>query len=55
VAFGCTEFLATRERLDSLRIPYRVADVPLTGVRQVFLEDPAGNGVELNFDARAEG
>jgi len=55
VAFGCAGFAAMRARLDALRVPYRVADVPQTGVRQIFLQDPAGNGVELNFDAREEG
>jgi catechol 2,3-dioxygenase-like lactoylglutathione lyase family enzyme len=35
--------------LRRLGIPYETADVPLTGIRQLFFEDPAGNGVELNF------
>lgn len=52
VAFTCSGISSMRERLDALHIPYRVADVPLTKQRQVFLQDPAGNGVELNFDAR---
>jgi catechol 2,3-dioxygenase-like lactoylglutathione lyase family enzyme len=52
VAFTCSGISSMRERLDALRIPYRVADVPLTRQRQLFLHDPAGNGVELNFDAR---
>jgi glyoxylase I family protein len=55
VAFGCSDLASARARLDAMRIPYRIADVPLTGVRQIFLEDPAGNGVELDFDARGEG
>jgi len=54
VAFTCAGFGAMRERLDSLRVPYRVAEVPVTRLRQVFLQDPAGNGVELDFDARLE-
>ena len=52
VAFTCSGISSMRERLDALHIFYRVADVPLTKQRQVFLQDPAGNGVELNFDAR---
>lgn len=54
VAFTCKGITAMRERLDARGVRYRVADVPLTGVRQIFLSDPAGNGVELNFDSRDE-
>jgi catechol 2,3-dioxygenase-like lactoylglutathione lyase family enzyme len=50
VAFSCSDFDATRAHLDAKGIAYRVADVPLTQTRQIFLEDPAGNGVELNFE-----
>ncbi len=54
-AVGVREgFAAMRARLDSLRVAYRIAEVPLTKQRQIFLGDPAGNGVELNFDAREE-
>ncbi|HUI98961.1 MAG TPA: VOC family protein [Usitatibacter sp.] len=54
VAFTCTGLSAMRARLDARGVPYRVAEVPLTKQRQVFLHDPAGNGVELNFDARED-
>ena len=50
VAFTCDDFASMRERLDRMSISYRVADVPLTRTRQIFLQDPAGNGVELNFE-----
>ena len=50
VAFKCEDFDAMRARLEQRAVPYRVADVPLTHTRQIFVEDPAGNGVELNFD-----
>jgi catechol-2,3-dioxygenase len=50
VAFRCRDFDAMRARLDKLGIAFRVADVPLTKTRQIFLRDPAGNGVELNFE-----
>jgi len=50
VAFTCTGYETMRSRLDALGEPYRTADVPLTRTRQIFLRDPAGNGVELNFD-----
>ncbi|HXF80351.1 MAG TPA: VOC family protein [Usitatibacter sp.] len=53
VAFTCEDFAAMRGRLDRMKVSYRVADVPLTRTRQIFLRDPAGNGVELNFEMTA--
>ena len=50
VAFTCADFDAMRARLDALGEKYRIADVPLTHTRQIFLRDPGGNGVELNFE-----
>jgi len=50
VAFTCDDFEGMRTRLDALGADYRVADVPLTRTRQIFLRDPGGNGVELNFE-----
>src|SRR5689334_2694692 len=50
VAFTCADFAAMRERLDRMGVSYRVADVHLTRTRQIFLRDPSGNGVELNFE-----
>ena len=55
VAFTCSGLSAMREHLDSRGVRYRMADVPLTRQRQIFLADPAGNGVELNFAAREAG
>lgn len=49
VAFRCSDFDAMRARLEEKGIRHRTADVPLTRTRQIFLSDPAGNGVELNF------
>jgi catechol-2,3-dioxygenase len=49
VAFSCTNFLEFETRLSELDISYTSAHVPLTGERQLFFRDPAGNGVELNF------
>lgn len=49
VAFTCHGRAATEARLRQHNVPYRVAHVPMTGQVQVFLQDPAGNGVELNF------
>jgi catechol-2,3-dioxygenase len=48
-AFDCRGRAETEDRLARLGVPYRVAVVPLTGLVQLFMQDPAGNGVELNF------
>ena len=50
-AFRCTEFQLTKERLAELRVDYQFQRVPGTSAVQLFLEDPAGNGVELNFES----
>jgi len=52
-AFNCTDRPAFEQRLRSRSINYRVAEVPLTRQVQLFFHDPAGNGVELQFDAAA--
>lgn len=48
-AFTCRDQPAVQARLEQLHIPYRVAHVAMTRQVQIFLRDPAGNGVELNF------
>lgn len=48
VAFTCTDFDAALARLQQHSVPYTLDEVPLTGGRQVFFNDPAGNGVELS-------
>jgi catechol 2,3-dioxygenase-like lactoylglutathione lyase family enzyme len=48
-AFTCSDQPAVEARLELLGIPYRVARVAMTRQVQIFLQDPAGNGVELNF------
>lgn len=52
-AFACTARPAVEARLSELGIDYRVARVPESGQVQLFLQDPAGNGVELSFDNEA--
>jgi catechol-2,3-dioxygenase len=49
VAFSCTNLAEFEAHLQRLNIAYRSSHVPLTGQRQLFFRDPAGNGVELNF------
>jgi catechol-2,3-dioxygenase len=49
VAFSCTDITAFEQRLIQLGLEYRLSQVPLTNQVQIFVKDPAGNGVELNF------
>jgi hypothetical protein len=35
--------------LKARNVSYRKSDVPGATVKQLFVQDPAGNGVELNF------
>lgn len=51
IAFGCDDLDGMLSRLAALGIAYRSATVPLLEQTQLFLRDPAGNGVELNFSA----
>jgi catechol-2,3-dioxygenase len=53
-AFNCTHRAEFEERLKRLGIAYRTAQVPLLNIAQLFFHDPAGNGVELQFDASVE-
>jgi len=50
VAFACDDFDGTRVRLLAVGIEHTIAEVPLTRQRQIFFRDPAGNGIELNFE-----
>lgn len=49
-AFRCAGRETYELQLARRGIDYRVAVVPGTGLTQVFFKDPAGNGVELNFE-----
>jgi len=49
-AFRCTGRAAYEHELNRRGIQFKVAVVPATQQVQLFLSDPAGNGVELNFD-----
>lgn len=48
-ALTCRDIDATEARLKSLGVEYRRNDRPEYGISQLFLEDPTGMGVELNF------
>ncbi len=43
---GVVDFVAN---LDKLGIPYRERDVPATDLHQVFVDDPNGVTIEINF------
>ena len=54
IAFACTDAGAMLARLRRHGIDHVVEDVPATSQKQVFLRDPAGNGIELNFAMGAQ-
>ncbi len=49
VAFTCSDLESTEKRLDELGVAYRRNDFSDRGFIQLFLQDPTGLGVELNF------
>ena len=49
LAFMAEDIDAMRTRLKDEGIASREREVPLLGVRQIFLEDPNGVTIELNF------
>ena len=50
VAFHGIDFDSTKGRLIELGIPFREALIPRDGTRQLFVHDPDGITIELNFD-----
>ena len=51
IAFLATDLSALREKLATKAIDFRERTVPSLGLHQVFLEDPSGITIELNFPA----
>ena len=49
VAFEADDLAGTRRALAEANIPFRQAMVPRDGTVQIFLQDPDGLTVELNF------
>lgn len=49
VAFTCTGFDATKAKCEELGIEYRVNDRQFGDLRQVFVTDPNGISLELNY------
>jgi catechol 2,3-dioxygenase-like lactoylglutathione lyase family enzyme len=51
VAFFITGLAAMEKKLTALGIAYRAREVPVLGLIQLFLDDPNGVVVELNYPA----
>ena len=51
VAFAATGHAAMLERCKQLKVKFHERDVPLLGLRQVFIQDPDGVTIELNYPA----
>lgn len=49
IAFSARGLAQMRARLQRLQVPYRERTVPLLGLRQLFITDPDGITLELNF------
>ncbi len=49
VAFTCSDLEGTERSLEAMGIAYRKNDFSDRGMIQLFLQDPTGLGVELNF------
>ena len=49
IAFTATDLKATEARLADLGVEFRKSEFPDFNLAQLFLRDPGGLGVELNF------
>ncbi len=50
IAFKTANYQGVLKKLQSLDIPYEEKSIPGMTAHQIFLKDPAGNRVELNFE-----
>ena len=50
IAFKTTNYQGILQKLKTLNIPFEEKPIPGMTAHQIFLRDPAGNRVELNFD-----
>lgn len=50
VAFDCSDRSTVEQHLKLHGITFRTTIVPISNRHQIFFSDPAGNGVELNFE-----
>ena len=51
IAFMASDVAAMRARLQTLGVPYRQREVPVLGLQQLFVHDPDGIKIELNYPA----
>jgi len=49
VAFSCTDIEGVRARIAAAGLELRERKVPSMDLRQIFLQDPSGITIELNF------
>lgn len=49
IAFAATDVEGMRARLADAHVDWREREVPTLGLRQIFVEDPNGIVIELNF------
>jgi catechol-2,3-dioxygenase len=49
VSFTCTDMPAMEEHLTEKQVAYTTRTL-ISGVKQISYSDPAGNGIELNFE-----
>ncbi len=50
VAFKAADYQGILNKIKTLHIPFEEKPIPGLTAHQIFLRDPAGNRVELNFD-----
>ena len=51
LAFAATDLRGMRERLGTMGVPFRERTVPGLRLHQLFVEDPSGVTIELNYAA----
>jgi catechol-2,3-dioxygenase len=49
IALACDDVSNMEQRLQQYRIEYSLNRYPAVNLTQIFLRDPAGTGIELNF------
>ncbi|WP_101759828.1 VOC family protein [Oceanicoccus sp. KOV_DT_Chl] len=52
IAFACDDLAATIAKLDAMEVHYDRLDMTQIGQSQLFVRDPAGTAVELNFTVK---